>query len=122
MSGFVPPPYPQDRLRPLAEICEAHEGGMVNLSIGAPYVPPPQQLMDALDAPQAAMKYPASVGSADFRAAASKWLTNLGAVGLDADGVGATVGSKEFVASLPGFLKLRTPDKSTVLYLSLIHI
>ena len=116
MSGFVPPPYPQDRLRPLAKVCETHDGGMVNLSIGAPYVPPPQLLMDKLDDPTSAMKYPASVGSQDFRTAAANWLTGLGAVDLTSSGVGASVGSKEFVASLPGFLKLRIPTKSTILY------
>ncbi len=116
MSGFVPPPYPQDRLKPLAEICETHDGGMVNLSIGAPYVPPPASLMKLLDDPTAAMKYPPSIGSQEFRNAAAQWLTNLGASDLDAEGIAASVGSKEFVASLPGFLKLRTPDKSTILY------
>lgn len=116
MSGFVPPPYPQDRLKPLAEICEAHDGGMVNLSIGAPYVPPPESLMKLLDNPTAAMKYPASAGSEEFRSAAAKWLSDLGAADLDAEDVAASIGSKEFVASLPGFLKLRTPEKSTILY------
>ena len=41
MSGFVPPPYPYDRLNRLLPITDAHDGGTVDLSIGTPFDPPP---------------------------------------------------------------------------------
>ena len=46
--GFDPPPYPYDRLAPLAEAAARHEGGIVDLSIGTPYDPPPAVVADAL--------------------------------------------------------------------------
>ena len=33
-AGFVPPPYPYDRLDRLMPIAQAHDGGVVELSIG----------------------------------------------------------------------------------------
>ncbi len=48
MTGFVPPPYPYDRLERLRPLTEAHPGGTVDLSIGTPFDPPPQQVIDAL--------------------------------------------------------------------------
>ncbi len=39
--GFVPPPYPYDRLDELKPKADAHAGGAVDLSIGTPCDPPP---------------------------------------------------------------------------------
>ena len=41
---------------------------------------------------------------------------STGGAALSADDVRATIGSKEFVAGLPHLLRLRTPDRDTVLY------
>ena len=40
-AGFVPPPYPYDRLDRLAPLAAAFEGGAVDLSIGTPIDPAP---------------------------------------------------------------------------------
>ena len=55
MSGFVPPPYPYDRLDRLVPAAEAHPGGVVDLSVGAPCDPPPAAVVVHIDK----MKYDA---------------------------------------------------------------
>jgi len=40
-AGFVPPPYPYERLAGAKAKAEAHEGGAVDLSIGTPCDAPP---------------------------------------------------------------------------------
>ena len=61
MTGFVPPPYPYDRLDRLAKLCAEHDGGVVDLSIGTPCDPPPPAVIAALasSTPSAAIR-PAS--------------------------------------------------------------
>ncbi len=115
-SGFVPPPYPYDRLNTLKPLAEAHEGGMVDLSIGTPYDPPPASVVEALGHSDAERGYPPSIGTPAFRTAAASWLNRLVGTDLDPANVAAAIGTKEFVAGLPQWLKLRTPDRDTVLY------
>ncbi len=119
--GFVPPPYPYDRLNELKTIAGSHDGGVVDLSIGTPFDPPPPSVVDALASSGMERSYPPSIGTEAFRSAAAQWLNRT--VGLDGgdgavgpDDVRATIGSKEFVAGLPHWLKLRTPERDTVLY------
>jgi succinyldiaminopimelate transaminase len=115
--GFVPPPYPYDRLDELTEIAGRHDGGAVDLSIGTPCDPPPDAVISALATATSARGYPPSIGTPVFRRAAAQWVQRrLGAV-VDPDTeVAACVGSKEFVASLPQYLQLRDPSRDTVLY------
>ena len=114
---FRLPPYPYDRLAGLAKVAEAHEGGMVDCSIGTPYDPPPPAVMEALATSGSERGYPASAGSPALRVAAADWLTRrFGLDGVDPSAVAACVGTKELVASVPHVLGLRTPDKDTVLY------
>ncbi len=115
-TGFVPPPYPYDRLDELKAIAEAHDGGMVDLSIGTPFDPPPDLVVKAIGASGAERGYPPSIGRPDFREAAADWLNRLVGSAVGADDVRATIGSKEFVAGLPHWLRLRTPERDTVLY------
>ncbi|MGI8680185.1 MAG: aminotransferase class I/II-fold pyridoxal phosphate-dependent enzyme [Jatrophihabitans sp.] len=116
-SGFVPPPYPYERLVEIAALAGTHEGGAVDLSIGTPCDPPPDDVVAALSAGVSSRGYPPSIGTAPFREAAASWLDRrLGARVDPATGVAACVGSKEFVASLPQYLKLRDPFRDTVLY------
>jgi aspartate/methionine/tyrosine aminotransferase len=115
-EGFVPPPYPYDRLDELKAICAAHDGGMVDLSIGAPFDPPPSVVLDAIANADAERGYPPSRGTPAFKAAAAAWINDLTGASVDPANVRATVGSKEFVVSLAHFLKLRTPERDTVLY------
>lgn len=114
--GFVPPPYPYDRLRPLIELAEAEHGTVVDLSIGTPCDPPPEAVVQALAESAAARSYPPSIGTAAFRDAVVRWFDRrLGITVPDAQ-VAACIGSKELVAGLPHWLRLRRPDRDTVLY------
>ncbi len=117
VSGFVLPPYPYDRLKPLAEIAGGHPGGMVDLSIGTPFDPPPAAVVEALGSSGAERGYPPSIGTAAYREAAARWLDRrLGASVDPATEIAACIGTKEFVASAPLHLRLRAPDRDTVLY------
>jgi succinyldiaminopimelate transaminase len=115
--GFVPPPYPYERLDALKRLADSLPGGIVDCSIGTPCDPVPEVASRAaarvLDA---SMGYPASAGSAALRGAAADWFGRRFDVAITADQIGACVGTKEFVASLPHLLKLRNPARDTVLY------
>lgn len=116
MPGFVPPPYPYDRLDRLTPIASKHDGGVVDLSIGTPMDAPPAAVVRALGASNAERGYPASIGTTELRAAATRWMRRRFDVEVDPAGVGACIGTKEFVATLPQWLKLRRPDRDTILY------
>ena len=114
---FRLPPYPYDRLDGLAKVAAEHPGGMVDCSIGTPYDPPPTAVVEALGSSGSERGYPASAGSPALRQAAAAWLTRrFGVAELSPSSVAACVGTKELVASLPHVLRLREPDKDTVLY------
>ena len=122
---FVPPVYPYERLTDAKAKAEGHDGGAVDLSIGTPCDPPPAVAIAALaaadqSAPLAPLGsvrgYPMSVGSADFREAAAAWIGRRFGVELSPDALAACVGTKEFVGTLPQWLRLRRPDLDTVLY------
>jgi succinyldiaminopimelate transaminase len=115
-SGFRPPPYPHDRLAPLVETARSFEGGAVDLSIGTPCDPPPAAVVAALGGSDAERGYPASIGSVAFREAAVEWMARRLGVAVPVSAVAACVGTKEFVATLPQWLRLRTPERDTVLY------
>ncbi|MDQ2827110.1 MAG: aminotransferase class I/II-fold pyridoxal phosphate-dependent enzyme [Actinomycetota bacterium] len=114
-AGFVPPPYPYDRLDDAKLAASRHEGGLVDLSIGTPNDPPPPEAVAALATSDTERGYPASVGSKRLREAAVGWMGRRFGVDVDIDGVAACVGTKEFVANVVGWLRLRTPDRDTVL-------
>ncbi len=115
-AGFVPPPYPYDRLEALrSRALEAH-GECIDLSVGTPFDPPPDVALAALGDPAAARTYPASVGTPELRRARARWMARRLGVQVDADQVGACMGTKELVAGLPHWLHLRQPERDTVLY------
>jgi succinyldiaminopimelate transaminase len=116
MTGFTPPPYPYDRLAPLQAAARATPGGLVDLSIGTPFDPPPPFLAAAMGDAAAARTYPPSVGTAAYREAAAGWLARRLGAAVDPTAVAACVGSKELVAGVPQWLRLRTPERDTVLY------
>jgi succinyldiaminopimelate transaminase len=117
VTGFVPPPYPYDRLDEVAAAAARHPGGAVDLSIGTPCDPAPSAVIAALADTQAAMGYPPSIGSRPLRDAAARWIERrLGARIEAATQIAACVGTKEFVASVPQYLKLRDPSRDTILY------
>jgi succinyldiaminopimelate transaminase len=116
-TGFVPPPYPYERLGEIKAIADALDGGAIDLSIGTPCDPPPAEVIAALADSGRARGYPPSIGTPAFREAAASWISRrLGATVDPVSELAACVGTKEFVASAPQYLKLRTPDKDTVLY------
>ena len=113
---FTPPPYPYERLDGVREIAARHEGGAIDCSIGTPIDPPPEFVIEELARAAGARGYPTSAGSPALRAAAASWLGRRFGVDADADNVAACVGTKEFVASLAQYLKLRDDVRDTVLY------
>ncbi|MFM7092930.1 MAG: aminotransferase class I/II-fold pyridoxal phosphate-dependent enzyme, partial [Actinomycetota bacterium] len=115
-KGFVPPPYPYDRLDAFAAHGRAMEGGLVDLSIGTPCDPPLAAVVAALSNSNTERGYPASIGSDALRRAALDWMKRRFGIDVPATDVAACIGTKEFVATTPHWLRLRTPDKDTVLY------
>src|SRR5581483_129936 len=116
-EGFVPPPYPHDRLDDLREVGESVPGGMVDCSIGTPVDPMPEVALRALsDAAANATGYPPSIGSAALREAAAAWIGWRFGVDTTPTEVIACIGTKEVVAGLPRWLSLRDPSRDTVLY------
>jgi succinyldiaminopimelate transaminase len=114
--SFTPPPYPYERLDSVREIAARHEGGAIDCSIGTPVDDPPDFVIAELARAAGARGYPTSAGSPAYRDAAANWLERRFGVHVDADDLAACVGTKEFVASLAGFLKLRDETRDTVLY------
>src|SRR5437762_646332 len=113
---FVPPIYPYERLAGAKEKAEAHEGGAVDLSIGTPNDPPPAAVVAALATSNAERGYPPSAGTPQFKAAAAGWLARRFGLDVPTTALAACVGTKEFVGTLPQWLRLRRPDRDTVLY------
>jgi succinyldiaminopimelate transaminase len=116
-TGFVPPPYPHDRLASLHDVAAAAPGGLVDCSVGTPVDPMPEVAVRALaDAAAGATGYPATIGSVAFRDAAAGWIARRFGCAVTRDEVVACIGTKELVASLPRALSLRDPSRDTVLY------
>ena len=115
-AGFVPPPYPYDRLDRLATISAALPGGTVDFSIGTPCDPPPAAVLTALGTSDSERGYPSSIGSEALRRSIRDWFRRRFGVELPIAQIGACIGTKEFVGTTPQYLRLRTPARDTVLY------
>lgn len=113
---FVPPPYPFTRLTALADAAAAQEGGAVDLSIGTPCDPPPPAAVRALGGSGTERGYPSSVGNPALREAAAAWMERRLGVSVPPEDVLACVGTKELVSSAAQWLRLRSPERDTVLY------
>jgi succinyldiaminopimelate transaminase len=116
---FEPPVYPYDRLDEARAKAAALPGGLVDLSIGTPTDPPPAAVLTALagaDDAGVVRGYPPSIGSLALREAFVQWAKRRLGVEIGVDAVAACVGTKEFVATLPQWLKLRCPERDTILY------
>ena len=113
---FVPPPYPYERIDGFKPLADALEGGCVDLSIGTPCDPPPASVIVALSSSNTERGYPASIGSLPLRRAMASWMKRRFDVEVNPAHVAACVGSKEFVGTLPQWMRLRRPDRDTVLY------
>jgi succinyldiaminopimelate transaminase len=119
-SGVLPfqlPPYPYDRVAALGKLAEALSSGIVDCSVGTPYDPPPPGVVEALSTSGSERGYPASAGSPALLGAAAAWLERrFGLEPVPPTSVAACVGTKELVASVPHVLRLRQPERDTVLY------
>jgi succinyldiaminopimelate transaminase len=115
-TPFVPPIYPFERLAPLEAKASALDGGMVDLSVGAPVDPPLPAVLEALASSGLERGYPASVGIGPLRDAAAAWMQRRLGVDVPASQIAACIGTKELVAGLPHWLHLRDPSRDTVLY------
>jgi succinyldiaminopimelate transaminase len=113
---FVPPPYPYERIDRFKPLAERFEGGLIDLSIGTPCDPPPAAVLDALAHSNSERGYPPSIGTLALRAAASRWIRRRFDVDVSPAHIAACVGTKEFVGTLPQWLRLRRPDLDTILY------
>jgi len=116
VGGFVPPPYPYDRLDPMRKAAAAYEGGAIDLSIGTPSDAPPPAALSALANSGTERGYPPSIGSTTLRQAACGWMARRFGVTVYPEQVASCMGTKEFVAQSAGWLKLRDPRRDTVLY------
>jgi succinyldiaminopimelate transaminase len=120
-GGFVPPPYPYDRLDRLMPLAQALDGGVVDLSIGTPCDPPLDSVVAALSTSNAERGYPPSIGTDALRQAIRAWLARRFDLDVPLGQVAACVGTKEFVATTPQYLRLRSPSKDTVLFPSVAY-
>ena len=117
IGGFVPPPYPYERLDTLKRRADSLPGGVVDCSIGTPCDPVPGVASRAaIDALAGSNGYPPSAGTVALRDAAAGWIRRRFGVVVESAHVGACVGTKELVTSLPHLLRLRNPTRDTVLY------
>jgi succinyldiaminopimelate transaminase len=115
------PPYPWDKLAPIAEKARAFPGGAVDLSVGTPVDPVPAVIQHALIAAADAPGYPLTAGTPELRAAAAGWLARSLDVHVDPASVLPVIGTKEFIGWLPTVLGLGSDRGDTVIYPSLAY-
>jgi aspartate/methionine/tyrosine aminotransferase len=115
-AGFVPPPYPYDRLDAFKTVAAKHEGGVIDLSVGDPCDAPSSAVIAALSASHLERGYPPSIGIEPLRSAARSWIQRKFDIDIPLAQIAACVGSKEFVVTTPQWMKLRTPSRDTVLF------
>jgi succinyldiaminopimelate transaminase len=116
VSGFTPPPLVWETLGDVRAEADRFPGGAIDLTIGTPTDAPAPEVVAALGASGAERGYPPSIGTPALRQAASDWMARRLGATVPPDQVAATVGSKELVAGVPQWLRLRRPDRDTVLY------
>ncbi|MFD7181956.1 bifunctional succinyldiaminopimelate transaminase/glutamate-prephenate aminotransferase [Streptomyces sp. NPDC059904] len=106
------PTFPWEKLEPYKKTAAAHEGGIVDLSVGTPVDPVPELIQKALIAAADSPGYPTVWGTPELRDALVGWSERrLGARGFTHHNVLPIVGSKELVAWLPTQLGLGPGDK-----------
>jgi succinyldiaminopimelate transaminase len=103
------PDFPWNALEPFRRTATAHPDGLVDLSVGSPVDPVPELIRDALAAAVDTPGYPATQGSPEVRAAIVGWYARRG-VEIGIENTIPTIGSKEFIATLPTLLGLGAGD------------
>ncbi|GAA2332284.1 succinyldiaminopimelate transaminase [Saccharopolyspora halophila] len=105
------PQFPWDSLATCKATAAAHPDGIVDLSVGTPVDPVPENLQQALRSVSEVPGYPATHGTPALREAAAESLRRrYGIDGIEHDAVLPTVGSKELVAWLPTLAGVRPGD------------
>lgn len=105
------PDFPWDSLAPARQRAMEHPSGLVDLSIGTPVDPSPHIVQDALRQAADSPGYPSVEGSLQLRETISAWFARRrGVPDLDPGAILPTIGSKEFVASLPALLGIGAGD------------
>ena len=104
------PDFPWDTLEPYAAVAAAHPDGLVDLSVGTPVDPVPATVRAALAAASDSPGYPRTSGTPVLRRAAVDWLRRSHGVVVNPDAVLPVIGTKEFVAGLPGWLGVQAQD------------
>lgn len=104
------PDFPWDALAPYAKRAKAHPGGLIDLSVGSPVDETPEHIRAALAAAGDAHAYPQTAGTMAVREAIVAWFARRRGVELSVANVLPTIGSKEFITGLPGFLGLGAGD------------
>jgi len=101
----------------------AYESGfeVVDASVGSPVDPPPAIVPRLLASSGTERHYPRSDGSNAFKDAALAWMMRSMGVELDASQVGATIGSKELITTLPLILARRRRERDVVLVPSIAY-
>ena len=115
-QGFVPPPYPYDRLDAFKGVASKFDGGAIDLSVGDPCDPPSAAVIAALSSSNLERGYPPSIGIEPLRAAVRSWMQRKFDIDIPLSQIAAAVGSKEYVVTTPQWMKLRTPSRDTVLF------
>jgi aspartate/methionine/tyrosine aminotransferase len=73
-------------------------------------------VLDALSSSNSERGYPPSIGTVALRTAIRRWIDDRFGVDVPLGQIAACVGSKEFVATTPHYLRLRHPSRDTVLF------
>lgn len=99
-------PYPYDKLDKLKALALEKFGSVIDLSIGTPKDKPPQFIYDNLDIASLDINsYPTVKDSLELHEVIANWLKARFNLNVDLDQIGLCVGTKEFVASLPLYLR-----------------
>lgn len=105
------PDFPWDTIAGAKKAAAAHDGGIVDLSVGTPVDPVDPVIRDALAASSEFPGYPATVGTSALRGAAVAALARrFGVTGLDESSILPVVGTKEAIAGLPAQLGVPAGD------------
>src|SRR3546814_8540293 len=104
---FTPPPYPYDRLDELKPVDSALPGGVIDLSIGTPFDPPPPAVVTALGTSGADRGYPPSVRTPAYREAATGWMARRLGISVDPGQVAASLGRTALGGGVTTWLKRR---------------
>jgi succinyldiaminopimelate transaminase len=115
-EGFALPPYPYARLDRMREVAASFDGFVIDFSVGSPCDPPADAVRAALAHSDSERGYPPSFGTVPLRDAIAQWILRRFGVAVPDDQIATTVGTKEFIVSVPQWLRLRSPQRDTVLY------